>query len=285
MTLIATVPFASVAEADQYFDPLNHMYADEWWASATGSVAKLTTTGLWPASNLLIEKIAAGVAGNLCHMKIVLVAEIFGPSVFVGSDTFGPMISINIVPSGVTAAEALALLHASEWFDISYTGALVEDPGAADMEAMETTYFSGGVDPNSDRLGEKAPALAFATRKINNLPFAGEKAVLTQANAFPRKYLRADAYVGLMPTADAYYTQTEVPDDVKMACCEEALAIMKYGNTPRYKLQTENVKSFAFGSQGLRETYTGRTKEGNIISGEAMNLLRKYMRRNYMMVA
>ena len=284
MTLIATVPFASVVEADVYFDPLNHMYADEWWAAATGSCAKIRTTGTSPASNLEISVLTAGVLGNLYHMSIA-VNDVFGPAVIVGYDAYGPLLSILITSAGQTAADILALLNAESDFTDVMIASLVSAPGASNMSAMATTYFSGGIDPNPDRLGEKAPALAFATRKINNLPFAGEKAVLAQANAFPRKYLRADAYVGLMPTADAYYTQTEVPDDVKMACCEEALAIMKYGNTNRFKLQTENVKSFAFGSQGLRETYTGRTKEGNIISGEAMNLLRKYMRRNYLMVA
>ena len=282
MTLIATVPFASVAEADAYFDPLNHMYADEWWAAATGSKAKVSI----PGGDLQFEVNAAGVAGNLYHTYLLQTG--YPSSVSLEADPFGPVVQIIAhTEDNPTDEDFLALALANSDITEVLTPSLATGHTVPNHmpDEVPTIYFSGGIDPNPDRLGEKAPALAFATRKINNLPFAGEKAVLAQANAFPRKYLRADAYVGLMPTADAYYTQTEVPDDVKMACCEEALAIMKYGNTPRYKLQTENVKSFAFGSQGLRETYTGRTKEGNIISGEAMNLLRKYMRRNYLMVA
>lgn len=280
---LTTTPYASVVEADEYFDPLNHMYATEWWAAATGSSAKIRTTGSIAAGNLEIEVIDAGVNGNLYHMTVA--ESVYGPAINVGYDAYGPVLSILLAEGGTTAAAILALLNADSDFTDVMAASLVEAPGDVNMEEMADTYFTGGVDPNPERLGQKAPALALATRKINNLPFAGEKAVAGQANAFPRKYLRTDAYVGLLPTADAYYTETTVPDEVKMACCEEALAIMKYGNTPRYRMQKENVKSFAFGSQGLRETFTGRSNEGSMISGEAMNLLRKFMRRNYLMVA
>ena len=95
--------------------------------------------------------------------------------------------------------------------------------------------MTGGADPYS---APKLPCLCEATRKIDGLNLNGKKVLTTQVNQFPRVYTKADG---------STYTQSAVPEDVKQACCEEALAILKYGNTSRYKLKLEGVANFALG--------------------------------------
>lgn len=267
MTLNDTTPFATVAEADSYFDPLNnHMYCEEWWATDLGAKASFTTNFAALESNLTITDKAYGVAGNL---RSVYFDDDGAESVIVS----GNAIIININLGVSTAATIKTLLEAASDFTDIATVALTGSTGAGLVEEQATYYLFGGVDPEAARNGMKLPALAEATRKLNGMPYKGLKAVDGQANAFPRKYALPDGTT---------YTQTAVPDEVKMACCEEALAIIKYGNTERYKLQTQGVKSWGFGNLGLRESYVGGMA-GNLISGEALNMIRKFMRRNYLM--
>lgn len=279
MISLTTEPYASIAEADQYFDPENHLYADEWWASTVaGSKAKLTTPFALAAQNLVFTSLVEGFDTNLIHVSIE--DNPFAPDVVISYDG-GYKINV-LIDEGVTTATAMKdILNANEEFAALLVATFpTGGDGSGFLEEMGSQYLSGGVDPDPMRLGTKAPALAFATRKINNLPFNGEPVSLTQANAFPRKFRKRGA-VG--DSDDCYVIQTTVPIEVQAACCEEALAIMKYGNTPRFHLQKEGVKSYAFGVQGLRESFNGMSKEGSMISGEAMNLLRPYMRRKYRM--
>jgi hypothetical protein len=262
--LAATTPYASVAEGDIYFDPDNHLYANEWWSADTGQKASLQV-GLY---GIVIEALVAGYAGNLMTVTPYS-GTASSVSVLDGQD-----ILIEYSPTA-TWGDIKTLLDADTDFTAVATATLVSGTGSmlvsADTHASGLLF--GGVDAEASRAGQKLSALAFATRKINNLPFPGKKLVPTQANAFPRQYKQPNG---------EWYEVTDVPEEVKMACCEEALAIMKRGNTTRYNLQAQGVKSYAFGSMGLRETFVS-SKEGDILSGECMNLLHKLMRRNFIM--
>ncbi len=102
----------------------------------------------------------------------------------------------------------------------------------------------------------KEKALWQATRSIDRMPFRGRKTDLHQPFAFPR------------------YPDTEIPEAVKEACCEEALAILESGNSQRRKLQQEGVQSITLGS--MSETYIAGAGKG-LLSQEAKELLRPWL--------
>jgi hypothetical protein len=103
---------------------------------------------------------------------------------------------------------------------------------------------------------EKEKALKQAIKAIDRLPLKGRKADTTQTLAFPR------------------YPDTEVPEAVKEACCEEALAILERGNSQRRRLQQEGVQSFSLGN--MSETYAAGAGKG-LLSQEAKELLRPWL--------
>ena len=120
-------------------------------------------------------------------------------------------------------------------------------------------YFAGRLHAESwgqadDETKEKA--LKQATREIDRQPLKGRKATDTQELAFPR------------------YPDTEIPEAVKEACCEEALALLERGNSQRRKLQQEGVQSITLGN--MSETYAAGAGKG-ILSQEAKELLKPWL--------
>jgi len=103
---------------------------------------------------------------------------------------------------------------------------------------------------------DKEKALKQATRAIDRQLLTGRKTNPEQELAFPR------------------YPDTEVPEAVKEACCEEALAILERGNSQRRKLQQEGVQSFTLGN--MSETYAPGGGRG-LLSQEAKELLRPWL--------
>ena len=103
---------------------------------------------------------------------------------------------------------------------------------------------------------DKEKALAMAAKAIDRQPLRGRKSDREQTLAFPR------------------YPDTEVPEAVKEACCEEALAMLERGNSQRRKLQQEGVQSFALGN--MSETYVAGAGRG-LLSQEAKELLRLWL--------
>lgn len=102
----------------------------------------------------------------------------------------------------------------------------------------------------------KEKALRQATRAIDRQPLRGRKTNPEQELAFPR------------------HPDTEVPEAVKEACCEETLAMLERGNSQRRKLQQEGVQSFALGN--MSETYVAGAGKG-LLSQEAKELLRPWL--------
>lgn len=123
-----------------------------------------------------------------------------------------------------------------------------------------TTYFASRLHAEvwtQASTCDKGKALDMATRAIDRTPLKGVKASYDQANQFPR------------------YPDMEVPQAVKDACCEEALAILERGNSQRRRLQQEGVQSLSVG--GLSETYVAGARGGGLISQEAKELLRPWL--------
>ncbi len=120
-------------------------------------------------------------------------------------------------------------------------------------------YFAGRLHAESwgqadDSTKEKA--LKQATKAIDRQHLNGRKATDTQELAFPR------------------YPDTEIPEAVKEACCEEALALLERGNNQRHKLQQEGVQSFSLGN--MSETFAAGAGKG-LLSQEAKELLRPWL--------
>jgi len=103
---------------------------------------------------------------------------------------------------------------------------------------------------------DKDKALAMAAKAINRQPLKGRKTDPAHTLAFPR------------------YPDKEIPQAVKEACCEEALAIFESGNSQRRKLQQEGVQSFSLGN--MSETFAAGAGKG-LLSQEAKELLRPWL--------
>ena len=120
-------------------------------------------------------------------------------------------------------------------------------------------YFKNRL--HAERWGEtsdadKEKALRQATKEIDRQLLKGRKATDTQELAFPR------------------HPDTEVPEAVKEACCEIALALLERGNSQRRKLQQEGVQSFTLGN--MSETFAAGAGKG-LLSQEAKELLRPWL--------
>ena len=102
----------------------------------------------------------------------------------------------------------------------------------------------------------KEKALRQATKAIDRQLLRGRKTETGQALAFPR------------------YPDTEIPEVVKEACCEEALAMLERGNSQRRKLQQEGVQSFSLGN--MSETFAAGASKG-LLSQDAKELLKPWL--------
>ena len=103
---------------------------------------------------------------------------------------------------------------------------------------------------------DKEKALRQATKEIDRQRLNGRKTNPSQPLAFPR------------------YPDAEIPQNVKEACCEEALALLERGNSQRRKLQQEGVQSFSLGN--MSETFTAGAGKG-LLSQEAKELLKPWL--------
>ena len=120
-------------------------------------------------------------------------------------------------------------------------------------------YFAGRLHAESwgeTSDADKEKALKQATKEIDRQLLRGRKTNPEQELAFPR------------------YPDTEVPEAVKEACCEVALALLERGNNQRRKLQQEGVQSFSLGN--MSETYAAGAGKG-LLSQEAKELLKPWL--------
>ena len=147
------------------------------------------------------------------------------------------------------------------------------DVTGADSYFASRLYADAWTNATAD---DKERALRQATKAIDRQPLKGRPVDLSQALAFPRCYLAPDAppsqYRFDLPAG--WWCETEPPQAVVDACCEEALALLERGNSQRRILQQEGVQSASIGN--LSETYTPGAGRG-LLSQEARELLRPYL--------
>jgi len=112
---------------------------------------------------------------------------------------------------------------------------------------------------------QKEQALIMATGKIDRQILSGIKAILTQKLQFPRSIY---SY-----SIGEWNIQTEVPSNVKNAVCEEALALLDFGDSKRLKLQKQGVTNVNLGN--ISESYNGNIKK--LLSDEARELIQPFL--------
>lgn len=151
-----------------------------------------------------------------------------------------------------------------------------------------TTYFTTRLYSTawtSASADDKTASLLMACRNINRLRFKGVKKNASQTLDFPRCYCSQsfgnqleEAVINLPEDFGiGWFCEAAVPQAVIDAQCEEALALLAYGNDTRRRLQQAGVRSFSLGS--LSESYGSPVS--NITAGlqsvEAKDLLREYL--------
>lgn len=130
--------------------------------------------------------------------------------------------------------------------------------------SLETAdlYFQNR--PNSDDWDDltdlkKEQALIFATMKINNFNFVGNKKSASQKLEFPRDFL------------------PEMPVEIQNAVCEEAYAILF--PSPHAQNRQKGISSVTLGSSSV--SYFDRENLGVLLSNEALNFVSKWTVKNY----
>ena len=264
MTIADTVPYASVLESDDYFDTTNnHMYCSDWTVTEAGATAQVTTHMSLPlAERLTFVAKNPGIAGNLVNVECETGT---GPGGALTIVVTGTHILIQMATGGSATYQIRTLMLATPAVMLLLSDIIKY--GNVAYSDHDAVFLYGGMDPY---VAPKLPCLCEATRKIDGLNLAGKKVLTTQVNQFPRIYTKPDG---------TEYTQSAVPEDVKQACCEEALAILKYGNTSRYKLKLEGVANFSVGS--ISETFDGKVSA--LLSKEAVRIMKKYLGKSYAM--
>lgn len=111
-------------------------------------------------------------------------------------------------------------------------------------------------------------ALVTATRRIDSLRLRGQKADPRQVLAFPRRY----------PSARGWYVEYTVPEAVRMATCEEALALLSEtaGDRERRKLLELGIVSRTVGDASEAYRQDARPPS-DLLSPEARRLLAPYL--------
>jgi hypothetical protein len=153
-------------------------------------------------------------------------------------------------------------------------------------EAEAETYFDG--DPRADAFlaADMAWYITRASKIIDNLPLKGRTYYdfvttspitgQTQDQQFPR-YIDGQCYGWNLGT-----NLPEVPQEVKDACCEEALSLYAfYADTDRSERKTmkeDGVKSYSLGgdySENLDRSNSEKHK--GLLSSDAWDLLKGYI--------
>lgn len=184
-----------------------------------------------------------------------------------------PSVTLNKDGSGFSAAAGIITEYGYGWYSIklavidsSIPGTLIFHITAADCDPVDfakevvtepiittsdiitdldisyvsvnsaDSYFDTRLDSSiwtEENAENKEKALITATRYIDRLNFAGDKADDSQILEFPRD------------------DDTEVPDEVKYACCEIAIALLDGANV-EFESEMGNLESVSFGPGALR---------------------------------
>ncbi len=175
--------------------------------------------------------------------------------------------------------------------DTAFTSSYIE----TDAE-LETLI---GSDPRASAIALKALAAASqgwycqeATRHIDALQLRGQKWDLTTLDGVPAQVLEFPRLIDGVGVGNGedWVTDPAVPDLVKRACLEEAIAIYDILNTPdkkeRLDLQRQGVTGVSY--SGTSEQYGGGPNGGGasqgagnrfkgLLSFEAFQIMRRYI--------
>lgn len=152
--------------------------------------------------------------------------------------------------------------------DTAFSNSYIETD--AELEALI------GSDPRPSAVALKAATAAVqewycqeSTRHIEEIPLRGFKYDRKQDRAFPR--IIDDVIVG-----DENQIAV-VPDSVKRACVEEAIAIYQAGTSGSLKdLQEQGVSSMSIGGK-LSYSFMPGASSSPLLSATARRILRRYM--------
>lgn len=140
------------------------------------------------------------------------------------------------------------------------------------------SYFEGRLYINEWEVADiptREKALRSATSAIDRLRFRGVQLHPDQSLAFPRVTDTSPRY-GDRLFIEPFVRREDgvIPTEVAEATCEEALALLQFGNSHRQRLQREGVTSFSL--DGVSESYT-KNSTMKLSSSEALGLLRPWM--------
>jgi hypothetical protein len=126
-------------------------------------------------------------------------------------------------------------------------------------------YFDERFDSNSWLsldTSQQELLLISASKKISSLDFVGEKLNINQPLAFPRNY--------------------EIPQDIKNAVCEEALAIFLNINNIHSKNKENNISSINLGVGAITYNTNNNCDETEtLFSSTARQLVKKWLRKGF----
>ena len=137
---------------------------------------------------------------------------------------------------------------------------------------VHTTPWTSATDD------QQQAALVEASDNIDVLPLKGCKYAddISQPRAFPRYPERVGQAIGTDETNfQNEIAYSEVPQEVKDACCLEAMELLKQGASGRKELREQGVKSFSIGGK-LSETFVDASIP-KLISRKARDKLRYWL--------
>ena len=109
---------------------------------------------------------------------------------------------------------------------------------------------------------EKEQLLVQASKKTNALDFVGKKLDKSQPMEFPRNF--------------------DLPQDIKNAVCEEAIAIIKNKNNSHLDNINNNISSISLGAGSVSYQKNSQNNEENLfVSKTAFHLTKKWTKKGY----
>ena len=126
-----------------------------------------------------------------------------------------------------------------------------------------TTYFATRLytaEWTAASAGDKSNALYMAERLIESVPWRGQPYDFDESEQ-PIKWPRV--IDGVSVDYDEEENEAVVPTEIKEAIYEEALAILKLGNSSRDQLRSDGVKSFNVGGM-ISETFTSSKDQSEV---------------------
>lgn len=142
----------------------------------------------------------------------------------------------------------------------------------ANAYMAQRLYADAWTDASAD---DKVRALVSATRALENLTFKYRPTNMLQVLQFPRTIVRGPFFYDDWQFVQNTYDDTIVPQCVKDSECEEAFALLKYGDSERLRLQQQGVTSLTLGK--LQEQYGATSSRQGLLSADALRMMQPWI--------